>query len=105
MESLQGQNYNLDIGSSFTNEGATRRGSDSGSGSGSSDRLRSSVRRAISAAQYQKGEKETIRQVLEEIESMSVKRMKEGFNHFNFSVGVFNCVSYTHNTRMMNMCA
>ena len=93
MESLQGQNYNLDIGSSFTNEGATRRGSDS------SDRLRSSVRRVISAAQYQKGEKETIRQVLEEIESTSLKRMKEGFNHFNFSVGVFNCVSYTHAIR------
>ena len=42
---------------------------------------------------YKKGEAETIRRVLDEIEVISVKRMSEGFNEFNFSVGVFNCVS------------
>jgi len=41
---------------------------------------------------YKKGEAETIRRVLDEIEVVSVKRMSEGFNEFNFSVGVFNCL-------------
>lgn len=43
--------------------------------------------------QYKKGEAETIRRVLNEIEVVSVKRSSEGFNEFNFSFGVFNCVS------------
>lgn len=42
---------------------------------------------------YKKGEAETIRNVLDEIDLISVKRMSEGFSNFNFSVGVFNCVS------------
>lgn len=48
---------------------------------------------AKSIKDYKKGEAETIRRVLDEIELISVKRMSEGFNEFNFSVGVFNCVS------------
>ncbi|KAL7537805.1 hypothetical protein ACHAXR_008105 [Thalassiosira sp. AJA248-18] len=46
---------------------------------------------------YKKGEAETIRRVLDEIELISVKRSSEGFNEFNFSVGVFNCffIAYT----------
>ena len=50
---------------------------------------------AKSASDYKKGETATIRKVLDEIELVSVKRMSEGFNEFNFSVGVFNCVSTT----------
>lgn len=46
---------------------------------------------------YKKAEAETIRAVLDEIELVSVKRASEGFNEFNFSVGVFNCVSYEIN--------
>eukprot|EP00578_Thalassiosira_sp_NH16_P005214 CAMPEP_0181135722 /NCGR_PEP_ID=MMETSP1071-20121207/32806_1 /TAXON_ID=35127 /ORGANISM="Thalassiosira sp., Strain NH16" /LENGTH=103 /DNA_ID=CAMNT_0023222393 /DNA_START=139 /DNA_END=451 /DNA_ORIENTATION=- len=37
---------------------------------------------------YKKGEAETIRRVLDEIDMVSVKRMSEGFNEFNFSMGV-----------------
>lgn len=40
---------------------------------------------------YKKGEAETIRRVLNEIEMVSVKRMSEGFSELNFSLGVFNC--------------
>lgn len=40
---------------------------------------------------YKKGEEETIRRVLERIELVSLKRMDEGLNEFNFSLGVFNC--------------
>ena len=40
---------------------------------------------------FQKGEAETIRRVLDEIELLAVKRTSEGFNEFNFSVGVLNC--------------
>jgi len=38
-----------------------------------------------------KGEREIIRRVLDEIDVISVKRMSEGFNQWNFSFGVFNC--------------
>jgi len=37
------------------------------------------------------GEREIIRRVLDEIDVISVKRMSEGFNQWNFSSGVFNC--------------
>jgi len=40
---------------------------------------------------YKHAEKETLRRVLDEIEIVSVKRMNEGLNEFNFTVGVFNC--------------
>lgn len=40
---------------------------------------------------FQRGEAETIRRVLDEIDHVAVKRMSEGFNEFNFSVGVINC--------------
>ena len=49
---------------------------------------------AKGAKEYRKGEVETIRKVLDEIDLISVKRTSEGFNEFNFSIGVFNCVSY-----------
>eukprot|EP00578_Thalassiosira_sp_NH16_P026582 CAMPEP_0181087492 /NCGR_PEP_ID=MMETSP1071-20121207/6299_1 /TAXON_ID=35127 /ORGANISM="Thalassiosira sp., Strain NH16" /LENGTH=397 /DNA_ID=CAMNT_0023169379 /DNA_START=172 /DNA_END=1362 /DNA_ORIENTATION=+ len=45
---------------------------------------------------YKKGEAETIRRVLDEIDMVSVKRMSEGFNEFNFSMGVFNCLFITY---------
>ncbi len=38
-----------------------------------------------------KGDKEILKQVLEEIETISEKRMSEGLNQWNFSFGVFNC--------------
>ena len=43
------------------------------------------------AKDYKSGEEKTIRRVLERIELVSLKRMDEGLNEFNFSVGVFNC--------------
>lgn len=47
---------------------------------------------AAGARGYRKGEAETIRRVLDEIEVLSLRRMAEGFNELNFSVGVFNCL-------------
>ena len=38
-----------------------------------------------------KGEREMMIRVLDEIDMISVKRMSEGFNSWNFSFGVFNC--------------
>ena len=49
------------------------------------------ARRAINDNMKRKGEKEILQQVLGEIETISAKRMSEGFNQFNFSLGVFNC--------------
>jgi len=48
---------------------------------------------AKGARDYKKGEAETIKKVLDEIDLISIKRTSEGFNEFNFSIGVFNCVS------------
>ena len=42
---------------------------------------------------YKKGEVTTLRRVLDEIDEISGKRTKEGFNEFNFTLGVCNCVS------------
>lgn len=42
---------------------------------------------------YKKGETETLRRVLDEIDVISDKRTKEGLNEFNFTLGVCNCVS------------
>ena len=47
---------------------------------------------ATRAKDYKKGEVDTIRRVLDEIDLISVKRTSEGLNEFNFSVGVFNCL-------------
>lgn len=38
-----------------------------------------------------KEDKEILKQVLDEIEMISAKRMSEGLNQWNFSLGVFNC--------------
>lgn len=43
---------------------------------------------------YKKGEAETLRRVLDEIDTISGKRTKEGLNEFNFTLGVCNCVSF-----------
>ena len=48
---------------------------------------------ARGARLYKKGEIDTVRKVLDEIDLISIKRSKEGLNDFNFSVGVYNCVS------------
>ena len=84
---FQTSEYHLDVGASFTsNQGTTSRDDSLGA-----------INRWKNAAKgvqdYKKGEKETIRRVLDEIELISTKRMSEGFNEFNFSLGVFNCVS------------
>eukprot|EP00970_Alexandrium_tamarense_P013717 scaffold3640_cov201-Alexandrium_tamarense.AAC.2 len=42
-------------------------------------------------AQFKKGEADTIRRVLDEIDVISLKRTSEGFSEFNFSIGVLNC--------------
>jgi hypothetical protein len=39
---------------------------------------------------FRKGEQETILKVLEEVDRTAAKRMREGFNEFNFAVGVLN---------------
>ncbi len=49
------------------------------------------ARRGINDNMKRKGEKEILQQVIGEIETISAKRMSEGFNQFNFSLGVFNC--------------
>ncbi len=53
-------------------------------------RFQAAARRA---SFYKKGETETVRKVLDEIDLISIKRSEEGLNDFNFSVGVYNCVS------------
>ena len=76
--------YHLGVDDSFTsNQSSTK-----------SDAINLWKNAAKGVQDYKKGEKETIRRVLNEIELISTKRMGEGFNEFNFSIGVFNCVSF-----------
>ena len=49
------------------------------------------AQRVIKDNTKRKGDKEIMARVLDEIEAIAVKRMSEGFNKWNFSVGVFNC--------------
>ena len=49
------------------------------------------VRRIMADNIKRKADKDILQQVLKEIETVSAKRMKEGLNQWNFSVGVFNC--------------
>lgn len=83
---FQTSEYHLDVGASFTsNQGTTSRDP-----LGAINMWKNAAK---GVKDYKKGEKETIRRVLDEIELISTKRMSEGFNEFNFSLGVFNCVS------------
>jgi hypothetical protein len=66
-------------------------GDDGGSSSAVASRFRAAAR---AARGYKRGEVETIRRVLEEIELIGLKRSREGLNEFNFSVGVYNCVRF-----------
>mmetsp|Transcript_33596 Transcript_33596/g.69059 ORF Transcript_33596/g.69059 Transcript_33596/m.69059 type:complete len:423 (+) Transcript_33596:245-1513(+) len=49
-------------------------------------------RAVIGAVSFQRGEANTIRRVLEEIDTIALKRTKEGFNEVNFTIGVLNCL-------------
>ena len=83
---FQTSEYHLDVSASFTsNQGTTSRDP-----LGAINMWKNAAK---GVKDYKKGEKETIRRVLDEIELISTKRMSEGFNEFNFSLGVFNCVS------------
>ena len=53
--------------------------------------LTGAVRRIMADNIKRKADKDILQQVLKEIETVSAKRMKEGLNQWNFSVGVFNC--------------
>ena len=77
--------YHLGVDDSFTSNQSS---------STKSDAIHLWKNAAKGVQDYKKGEKETIRRVLDEIELISTKRMSEGFNEFNFSIGVFNCVSF-----------
>ncbi len=49
------------------------------------------ARHVINDNMKRRGDKALLKEVLEEIEMISAKRMKEGLNQWNFSFGVFNC--------------
>eukprot|EP00986_Skeletonema_menzelii_P019292 scaffold27514_cov166-Skeletonema_menzelii.AAC.1 len=53
--------------------------------------LAGAVRRVMQDNMKRKADKDILQQVLKEVETVSAKRMKEGLNQWNFSIGVFNC--------------
>ena len=53
--------------------------------------LAGAVRRVMQDNMKRKADKEILQQVIKEVETVSAKRMKEGLNQWNFSIGVFNC--------------
>lgn len=55
-----------------------------------------SQEQSIHEIHFKRGETETIKKVLKEIEMIALKRTSEGFSEFNFACGVLNCflISY-----------
>lgn len=78
-----------------TNTTVTTDTTESIKGSRSDSNLNSVFSRAVRNVMRdnvkRKADKEMLQQVIKEIETISEKRVSEGFNQWNFSVGVFNC--------------
>lgn len=89
---LMTQDWNLDVDDDSSDDYTEKEGLVAlYTSTNTKEKFQSLVRSAVKHESFKKGEAETVRRVLEQIELVSLKRSSEGFNNRNFSIGVLNC--------------